>query len=125
LRRQALAASKIEDKTHYVIFDGHYPATDPSVYLRHMSVQVDNLQCLLDNSDNPSVQWEAITRQFPALDDIVDRGSKAENLSNVEMQNRLIQLYRKYVTEWDDVKSELSRNLLISRSQQSLLDKNG
>jgi hypothetical protein len=62
-------------------------------------------------------QWEAITRRFSALDDIVDRGSKAENLSNVEMQKRLIQLYRKYVTEWDDVKSELSRNLLISPIQ--------
>jgi hypothetical protein len=47
LRRQALAASKIEDKTSYVIFAGNYPATDPSVYLRHMSVQVDDLRCLL------------------------------------------------------------------------------
>ncbi|MGB7251401.1 MAG: 7-cyano-7-deazaguanine synthase, partial [Phormidesmis sp.] len=120
LRRQALAASKIEDRTRYVICHGKRPADDPSVYLRHMLAQVHTLRCLINASDFPSLQWEALTQKFPVLDDIVDRGSMAKNLAFDDMRGRLIQLYRSYVTEWDDVESSLSVGLLNNIDQQSL-----
>ena len=120
LRRQALAASKIEDKTDYVILHGNRSAADPSVYLRHMLAQVHTLRCLLNASDRPNLKWEALTRKFTVLDDIVDRGSTTENLPTAEMKNRLIELYRNYVAEWSDVESQLSVDLLNSCYQQSL-----
>lgn len=119
LRRQALAASKIEDRTRYVICHGKRPADDPSVYLRHMLAQVHTLRCLINASDFPSLQWEALTQKFPVLDDIVDRGSMAKNLAFDDMRGRLIQLYRSYVTEWDDVEYSLSVGLLNNIDQQS------
>jgi 7-cyano-7-deazaguanine synthase in queuosine biosynthesis len=118
LRRQALAASKIKDETRYVILHGKRPAADPSVYLRHMLYQVGTLRGLLDTSDCPDVQWQALTQRFFTLDDIVDRSSQTENLAVSVMQNRLVQLYRNYVNEWDNVEPEIAIGLLHKTDQQ-------
>jgi Queuosine biosynthesis protein QueC len=121
LRRQSLSAAKIEDKTRYVILHGnHQPAAEASVSLRHMLTQVDTLRCLLDRSHPHEVQWEALTRKFPILDDIVDLCCAVENLTTLDMQSKLIRLYQNYVAEWDDVKSQLSVNLINSRDSESL-----
>jgi hypothetical protein len=111
----------IEDKTRYLILHGNYlPAKDPSESLRHMLAQVDTLRCLLDRSQSQEVQWEALTRKFPNLDDIVDRCYVVEKLTTLEMQSKLIRLYQNYVAEWDDVTSQLSVNLIKSRDSESL-----
>jgi Queuosine biosynthesis protein QueC len=116
LRRQALSAAKIEDKTRYVILHGdHEPAADASESLRHMLAQVDILRCLLDRSHPHEIQWEALTRKFLYLDDIVDLCYVGEKLTTMEMQSKLIKLYQNYVAEWDDVKSQLSVNLINSK----------
>jgi Queuosine biosynthesis protein QueC len=121
LRRQALSAAKIDDKTRYLILHGnHSPAKDPSESLRHMLAQVDTLRCLLNRSNPHEVQWEALTRKFPILEDIVDRCYVVEKLTTLEMQSKLIRLYQNYVAEWDDVKSQLSVNLIKSRDSESL-----
>ncbi|WP_309735186.1 hypothetical protein [Chamaesiphon sp. OTE_75_metabat_556] len=129
LRRQALGAARIEDKTRYLILHGNYlPAKDPSESLRNMLAQVDTLRCLLVGAASPlenrskpqEVQWEALTRKFPNLDDIVDRCYVVEKLTTLEMQSKLIRLYQNYVAEWDDVTSQLSVNLIKSRDSESL-----
>jgi hypothetical protein len=119
LRRQALAASKIQDKTRYVILHGKQPVAEPSISLRHMLEQVKTLQSLLDTSNSLETQWEALTRRYYVLDDIVDKGVEAENLSITEMRSRLIQLYQSYVDEWEDVESTLSVGLLNQKDQPS------
>jgi hypothetical protein len=124
LRRQALAAAKIEDRTRYVILHGsHQPVADPSVSLRHMLAQVDTLRYLLNKSNSHELQWEALTRKFPILDDIVDKCYALEKLTIPDMQSKLIRLYQNYVTEWDEVKSQLSIDL-ISRKENESSDKN-
>ena len=120
LRRQALAASKIEDKTRYVILHGKEPAGDPRVYFCHMSVQVRTFRSLLDASDRPDLQWENLAYKFPVLDEIVDRCSIIENLSTPDMRSRLIQLYLSYVNEWNSAESQLSVGLLNSLDRQPL-----
>lgn len=121
LRRQALSAAKIEDKTRYLILHGNYlPAKDPSESLRHMLAQVETLRCLLNPPNPHEVQWEALTRKFPILDDIVDQCSVVEKLTTLDMQSKLIRLYQNYVAEWDDVKSQLSVNLIKDRDSESL-----
>ena len=114
LRKQALAASKIEDRTRYVVPHGNRPTTDPSLHLRSMLMQVCTFRRLLDASD----QWEALTREFLQLDDIVDRSAAVENLLPADMQSRLIKLYQTYVAEWDTVKSRIADEILDQDSNQ-------
>jgi len=112
LRRQAIAAAKLDDRTKYLILHTNTrPAGDPSLSLRHMLFQVETLRSLIYTSELPETQWELITREFPILDDIVDNCSKSEELSISDMRKRLILLYQSYVTEWDIVKSQLSVGL--------------
>jgi hypothetical protein len=85
-----------------------------------MLAQVDTLRCLLNRSNPHEVQWEALTHKFPILDDIVDRCYVVEKLTTLDMQRKLIRLYQNYVAEWDDVKSQLSVNLIKSRDSESL-----
>ncbi len=120
LRRQALAASQIKDKTRYVILHGKQPATDPSVYFSHMLAQVRTLESLLNALDSPALQWESLAYKFPVLDEIVDRCSPRENLLIPDIRSRLLQLYRTYVTEWNSVEFQLSVGLLNSIDQQPL-----
>ncbi|MFB2976397.1 7-cyano-7-deazaguanine synthase [Microseira sp. BLCC-F43] len=122
LRRQALAATDIKDGTRYVVLHGSRLPKEPSLHLRHMLAQVTTLRCLLSASNEPSLQWEAMTKEFPELDDIVDRGAVAENLLPADMQTRLIQLYRSYVSEWDAVESQIAVGLLNQRDKQQALN---
>lgn len=121
LRKQALAASRMEDKTRYIVPHGRKPAGDTSLYLRHMLAQVSTLRDLLNVSDDLNLQWESLTRRFPDLDDIVDRTAMAEILLPADMQKHLIRLYQAYVTEWDVVEAHISVDLLnqISNRQTS------
>jgi hypothetical protein len=84
--------------------------------LRHMLAQADTFRHLLGVSDKPSLQWEALTRKFHTLDDIVDRVSAVEGSPIAVMKNNLLQLYRTYVSEWTDVELQLSAGLLDRNS---------
>lgn len=57
------------------------------------------------------------------LDDIVDQTAIVENLLPIEMQNRLIQLYRNYVSEWNAVESLISKGLLNQYSDLQISSK--
>jgi hypothetical protein len=120
LRRQALAAAKINDKTRYVVLHRNdKPRVDPSISLRHMLAQVDTLRYLLNQSSSSEKQWEILTSKYPILDDIVDRCFTMENLTSNDMQSKLIKLYQNYVTEWDDVKSQISIGLMEANRNES------
>ncbi|WP_228062018.1 7-cyano-7-deazaguanine synthase [Coleofasciculus sp. LEGE 07081] len=123
LRKQALAASKIKDRTRYVVPHGKRPAGDTSLYLHHMLTQVRTFRRLLSASDNPNFQWQALTREFLQLDDIVDRSAAAESLLPAEMQSRLLKLYQTYVAEWDTVKSRIEEEFLDKDSNQQVSSK--
>ena len=120
LRRQALAAANIEDGTRYVVLYGNRPAADPSLHFRSMLSQVCSLQRLLSTSDEPSLQWEALTGEFPVMDDIVDRSIMAEGILPTIMQNHLIQLYRTYISEWDAVASRIATGLTNEHGNQQV-----
>jgi 7-cyano-7-deazaguanine synthase in queuosine biosynthesis len=124
LRRQSLAAANLEDTTPYLISHGNYqPAADPSISLRNMLVQVDTLQSLLNISDQHDIQWKNLACKFPELDDIVDNCSTGEKLTTVEMKLKLTRLYQNYVSEWNNVRSQLSVGLIKSNDIESS-DKN-
>lgn len=108
LRKQALAASRIEDRALYVVPHGNPPVSDPKLFLKNMLVQASVLKELLNQSENPVSQWRALTRRFPEIDDIVDRTYEVEGLTPPEMRKHLINLYRTYVSEWDNVEPQIS-----------------
>lgn len=118
-----LAASKIEDKTRYVVPHGSPPASDPNLHLSHMLAQVKTLRNLLTRSSKIDLQWEALTGEFPELDDIVDRSAGVENLSPAEMRSRLIELYQAYITEWDIAESQIATGILNKSSNQQTSDR--
>jgi 7-cyano-7-deazaguanine synthase in queuosine biosynthesis len=122
LRKQALAASRMEDKTQYIVPHGRKPTGDTSLYLQHMLAQVSTLRDLLNVSDDPNLQWESLTRRFLDLDDIVDRTAMAETLLPADMRKHLIRLYQAYVTEWDAVEPHISVDLLNQMSNQQTSD---
>jgi hypothetical protein len=124
LRRQALAATYIKDRTRYVVLHGNHPPKESSLHLDHMLVQVNTLRNLLDVSDEMDLQWEALTREFPVLDDIVDRSAGAESLLPIDMRGQLIQLYRTYVSEWDTVKSQIAVCPLNQGGKQQVSNRN-
>jgi len=122
LRKQALAASRVEDKTHYIVPHGRKPVGDTSLYLQHMQFQVSTLRDLLSISDDLNLQWESLTRRFLDLDDIVDRTAMAENLLPADMKKNLIRLYQAYVTEWDAVEPHISADFLSQISNRQTPD---
>lgn len=101
LRRQALIASNLEDKTPYVINNQEYePKTEHQLYYFFMKKQVKTLNNLLTQSKEQKIQWKELAKEFIELDDIVDRTCEAEKLSPDDMRNCLITLYGTYVEEW-------------------------
>jgi hypothetical protein len=72
LRKQALAASQVEDQTRYIVPHGARPVSDIRLHLQHMLVQVSTLKELLNYSEDTGSQWKSLTQRFPELDDIVD-----------------------------------------------------
>ncbi|MEB3177619.1 MAG: hypothetical protein VKL59_01035 [Nostocaceae cyanobacterium] len=62
-------------------------------------------------------------KEFPVLDDIVDRTAVAENLLPKDMQSHLLQLYQTYVSEWDAVQSQIAVGILNKRSDQQVSDR--
>ncbi|MCW5319531.1 hypothetical protein GTQ43_40100 [Nostoc sp. KVJ3] len=115
LRRQSLAASGIKDRTRYVVLHGERPVKHPSLCFLNMQAQVHTLDSLLGVSDEP---WKTLTKKFPVLDDIVDRTAMAENLLPADMRSRLIQLYQNYLSEWNEVESQIADGLLNKGNYQ-------
>lgn len=108
--------AKKATEDQYVVPHGNRPAKDPSLHLLNMLVQVCTFRRLLSTSD----QWEALTREFLELDNIVDRSAAAENLLPADMQSRLIKLYQTYVAEWDAVEARIAAEILDQdRNQQA------
>ncbi len=122
LRKQALAASRMEDRTHYIVPHGKPPSGNTALYLQHMLTQVSTLRGLLNVSKAPNSKWESFAHRFPELDDIVDRTAQTEDLLPTDMQKHLTRLYQTYIAEWDALESQVSVHLLDERSNQQTSD---
>jgi 7-cyano-7-deazaguanine synthase in queuosine biosynthesis len=108
LRKQALAASQVEDKTQYIEPHGNPPVKDIRLYLESMLAQVATLRERLKHNDRNVDQWRSLTQRFPELNDIADRTHTEEDITLPEMRFQLIHLLRSYVSEWDRVEPTIS-----------------
>lgn len=114
LRRQALAVQEIEDRTAYLAtvvspYDSSHRPSDAD-HLRAMRYQVDTLRSLLNEND----PWRSIIKQYSnsRLSDIVDRKAKQEGIAPAKLKEQLLQLYKRYVREWDSVQHIIGQRLL-------------
>lgn len=128
LRKQALAASRLEDKTRYIVPHASQPLGDVWLHLQSMLAQVSTLRKLLRDSDQAIHQWASLTQRFSELDDIVDRTHGEEGLSLLDMRDKLIRLFQAYVIEWDTVEPQIleqferqpSAKQVVQQSQLSI-----
>lgn len=123
LRKQSIAASKIEDPSRYIVPHGEPPVGDTELHLRHMLEQVSIIKDLLSSEKDFSLQWQALTQRFPELDDISDRLGANSAIAVSDVRRKLLRLYQTYVSEWDAVKSQLVPSVLSKTAEQHLLDK--
>jgi len=120
LRKQALAASQLADKSHYIVPHGNTPAKDTKIYLTSMLALVSTLRERLKASDQAADQWKSLTQRFPDLNDIVDRTHTEENLTPQEMKYQFVRLFQAYVFEWDEVEQTLLQH--FEKQQGASLD---
>lgn len=104
LRRHALLAAGINDKTRYV-YEEFFPNSTQLIgendHLPATLYQVNDLRTQV-NSANP---WKALRHQYPTLSlDIVDRASQSIGIGQNELIERIVGLYREYVFEWDGLR---------------------
>jgi hypothetical protein len=107
LRKQALAASQLADRSHYIVPHGRPPVEDTKIYLTSMLAHVSTLRERLKTSDQAVDQWKSLTQRFPELHDIVDRTHTEENLTPEEMKHQFVRLFQAYVFEWEEVEQTL------------------
>lgn len=113
LRKQALAASKIKDKTLYVVPHGKRPVENTTLYFLHMLTQVSTIRELLNTACTTVTQWEYLTRRFPELNEVLDQLAATEDrLIPNDIQRRLIRLYKAYVDDWEIVESKIAEDFL-------------
>ncbi len=103
LRRQALAAAGIPDRTCYCYAD--FAALGDDTAFEAMHFQVATLRGLLP-SDMP---WIQLRTQFPTLGTVADRWGRWSGEACETVADRLVHLYRQYVHEWDVAMPPLSR----------------
>lgn len=107
LRRQSLTVLGVEDRADYVAtaphpYEGQTRPFD-TTHLQAMIFQADALRSLL-SSGNP---WGSLSRRYSTLTDTVDRTASWEGLSPTAMQGKLLDLYGRYVREWDLARSAI------------------
>jgi hypothetical protein len=99
LRRQALAAQGIEDRTRYVTEElrGKGKGIPDDIYYRAMLFQVEEFRNLLKGSD----PWQGMIKNYGYLQETVDRTCDKEEAAKEVMKKKILSMYESYVHEWD------------------------
>ena len=111
LRRQALLAANIDDETEYLVINESIANKErifDSNYLYCMREQINILNKIFSSVE---VQKNFMIR-FPEIFEIVSRTAQLHQLSNQEMIEKILDLYKRYVIEWNAVEDILGRELL-------------
>jgi len=110
LRRQALLASNLNDKNHYIVPHARQATDEDCIYLDNMYSQVNTLRKIFEESKTRQSQWRSLTKTFPVLDDIVDQTATIEGVTEEKFRINLIKLFQAYIDEWGHVESHLWRD---------------
>ncbi len=115
LRRQALAAAGIKDKTKYLIPHGKKPETRHRIYWDKMNQQVAVIGKAIRSSD----AWFQLSLEYSDLPEIVSHLAEKGICEEHIIKDSLIRLYRTYVQEWHDVSYSIVRNMAYDIDQNN------
>lgn len=73
-----------------------------------MLYQVNSLRSLLSTVD----PWYSISKQYSVLHEIIEQMAKQESIAPSVLVEQLLQLYKRYVHEWDSVQHIVGQGLL-------------
>ena len=118
LRRQALATQGIDDDTQYVVPESRPARPGDGLHLRAMLHQVAALRSSLAAPD----PWYRVTKRHPSLWDSAEEVASYEGISVKAAIDKLLQLYRRYVEEWDQVGHKVGAALLHSSELQPVTE---
>jgi hypothetical protein len=109
LRRQAIAALQVEDKTPYQInaSSGREKQHTDGVEFMAMQTQAATLHTLLKETD----PWTSMVKQYPILDEIVQDNAEDAHIDQEITKEHLLHLYMDYAAEWEQVGSFLQQGL--------------
>ncbi|MFO8040228.1 MAG: 7-cyano-7-deazaguanine synthase [Sodalinema sp.] len=110
LRRQAILASNLNDKNHYIVPHAKQGTNEDCIFLDNMWIQVNTLREIFKESKTRQSQWISLTKNFPVLDDIVDQTATMEGITEEEFRINLIKLFQAYINEWGHVEFHLWRD---------------
>ncbi len=109
LRRQAFAVVGIHDQTPYV----HHAISRSERYL-HFGAMLDQVETLRSLIQVAS-PWRSITRKYGKLQSIADHVAVEQNMELGTVEQQLLQMYTRYVGEWDSVRTEIGHQLTKKR----------
>ncbi|MBE2222764.1 MAG: 7-cyano-7-deazaguanine synthase [Anaerolineae bacterium] len=119
LRRQALASAGIKDQTKYVIPHGKRAESKHLAYWNLMNQQIVVLEKALDSSDPYDNLCMAYINDIPDIvSDVADNAVHDEGV----LKERLIQLYKKYVQEWQNVAEILFSEMTLNIKDSYFLE---
>lgn len=118
LRRQALTAAGIKDKSKYLVPNGRKPESRHYAYWNKMNQQIH----IIDQALSAPNAWFELCLEYPDdLPDIVNRIAQKEGYVESVIKENLIQLYKTYVREWESV-ANLIHNALTDATDSTLED---
>lgn len=114
LRKQSLAAAKINDETRYIVPHEYEPKENKGLAFQNMREQILKLSNILSSANTEKEQWMKLTANFLELDNIADHLHSVSDESIDLVRYDLLNMYKKYVKEWHDVEDELSQDFLVT-----------
>lgn len=105
LRRQSLNALGINDSSSYV--SSHIDKSGE--HFSAMQFQVSRIRTLLQTCD----PWVSMSKEYNDLDDIVDQISMQSKQERLYLRRQIIQLYSRYVDEWNLFEKHIEETLQV------------
>jgi hypothetical protein len=109
LRRQALAAADIPDRTAYRLHTAERRRRPSDA--DHLLAMLDQAAAL-DDSLSQSDPWMGLAKRYLPLVDVVDWLEEHGGQDAAGVQQQLVALYQRYVREWRAVREVVGRGLL-------------
>ncbi len=119
LRRQAISAAGIKDKTKYVIPHGKRVQSHHLDYWNLMNCQINEIDQVI-NSFKPWLNM--LLKYSNDIPDIVSNLTEREIYSENEIREKLTRLYRTHVREWRSVEDTILTEITMTLGENDLLE---
>ncbi|MEX0844173.1 MAG: 7-cyano-7-deazaguanine synthase [Balneolaceae bacterium] len=107
LRRQALLANNVVDKTEYVLTHGKPKSKDIHLHFDAITNQVQVIQKILSGDKNLNQKWYRLINEYPVLEKTATEMSNKDKIPESKIRKSLIDMYLDYSYEWLSVQKTI------------------